>query len=157
MDRREHAAIHESGHCVVAALFSTCTGADIYRVGGRGGETRCEIPESCDQAIAIFLAGSLAVWEARWRAGLPLGDMSSSDLRNVDEQLSCWYHGDPPQFREQCKEFIDGESLARQCLSDYWGCVLRIAEWLQANDEISSELVAAIVYEHEKKRTKVNI
>jgi hypothetical protein len=73
-------------------------------------ESRYTVPVDCVQAIACVLGGPLAVWEARWRAGLPTGDLSPGDLNSVDKLLQV-YHGEATE-RESCAEYVSGESLA---------------------------------------------
>ncbi len=157
-DDNTRTAFHEAGHSVVAAAL----GAKVYDVtivpdGTNAGMTKHDdiLLKSVDGAVAIVLAGGLSVWEHEWRRGEKLHATCWGDLEQFDAMMrlmckSDGSHYDPEQ-REQFDEWKDGEALALQTLSDYWGAVEAVAAALLDHGTIRGELVHAIVAAHQRK------
>lgn len=150
--QRKKTAIHEAGHAVVGALLGGFVrSANIVHQGNWLGVAWVRPPRFSPRvAIAVAYAGSVAGWHYDGRVGAMLGGASRLDRRFAAEALiaahgGCVEPNDSPVYR-------DGVTLARVTVLSAWGAIAHVAKWLLAHDEISGELVAEIVKQHETKR-----
>jgi hypothetical protein len=142
-------AVHEASHIVVVlALGGIARGVDIETIDGRGGLARYVYPEkTLVEKIAICAAGTIGEWELGRRRGQKVTGGASGDYANIEMALDEALGTNRPH-RDKCREYREGELLARSIICRHWGAVKRIAERLVAYTEVSGALCTAIFLSH---------
>jgi hypothetical protein len=145
---RQLDAVHESAHAVATVVLGgKVNSLNIKRNGHLNGVCNIVEPEGIVKNIAINLSGAAAEADFRFRRGERYHPGCRKDLADTDELLRTIY-GDRFTRREECKEFIVGETLSKQIVFSYWGAIKRLSKWLLEHEEASGKLCVAIVTAH---------